>query len=40
MQIIKISRSDITEDIITEYFNNMKESVKDVPAENVWNYVG
>nr|CAH7752202.1 unnamed protein product [Callosobruchus chinensis] len=32
------SRANISRDIIIEYFNNLKDTLKDVPACNVFNY--
>jgi len=37
-QNIKMSRAEVSEDIIREYFNNLSDSIKDVPSCNIWNY--
>ena len=37
-QNIKVSRAEISPEIVKEYFANLTESMKDIPASNVWNY--
>jgi len=37
-QNIKISRAHISPEDIEEYFANLTDSIKDIPASNVWNY--
>ncbi|CAH2006596.1 unnamed protein product [Acanthoscelides obtectus] len=35
---LKMSRARISRDIVVEYFNNLRETLKDLPAANVFNY--
>lgn len=37
-QNIKVARADISAEVIKDYFSNLSESVRDVPAANLWNY--
>lgn len=35
---IKRARANVSRDIVVEYFNNLRETLKNVPACNVFNY--
>ena len=35
---IKASRAEVSEDVINDYFNHLEETLKDVPASNLFNY--
>lgn len=35
---IKTVRAAVDEDVIKKYFNNITDSIKNVPPENLWNY--
>ena len=35
---VKASRAEVNEDVINDYFNHLEETLKDVPACNLFNY--
>ena len=37
-QNIKISRAEVNEDVINNFFDNLEESLEGIPASNIWNY--
>ena len=37
-QNIQISRAEVNEDVINNFFDNLEESLEGIPASNIWNY--
>ena len=37
-QNIKVSRAVVGNTVVNEYFDNLEESLRDVPQQNIWNY--
>ena len=36
---VKAARAEVNHEVINNYFDNLEEWIKDVPPENIFNYV-